>query len=95
MSDIPDEIVERVAKEIYLSLNGRVGGRWELVETKRGWRSAAVAALSASGWGEMREALQKLITAAEKFDDDISNGELEKAYIKAMDGAMLALQVKP
>jgi hypothetical protein len=36
-----DEDVEAKAREIYLGLYEKIGGRWELVETKDVWRQKA------------------------------------------------------
>ena len=36
-----DGEIERKAKEIYLDRYGKIGGRWELVETKDVWRELA------------------------------------------------------
>jgi DNA-binding transcriptional regulator PaaX len=69
MTDLPDEIVERVARAIYLSNNRRYGGKWDLVETKEVWLDAARASLIASGWGEMREALEKTANWLAAEDD--------------------------
>lgn len=56
MSD--DPVIEKVARAIYDDQNAKRGGRWDLVETKDVWRNYARAALAASGFFEMREALE-------------------------------------
>lgn len=37
-----DDEIEAKAREIYLGLYGKIGGRWELVETKDVWRQKAI-----------------------------------------------------
>ncbi len=65
MSEIPDEIVKKVAREM--------ADRWSSFTnlrqpydtlsavTQRAWQECARSALSASGWAEMREALETII----------------------------------
>lgn len=83
MSDIPDEILEKVARAICLQ---------NLISTKQPtddatmnsyWRLfvyEARAALTASGWGEMREALETMI---EFSDGDMGDGDGARALAKA------------
>lgn len=66
MTDLPDEIVDRVAKAIYEihPLNSEMR-TWDSLPDNSTHRYASIlrarAALQASGWVEMREALQELI----------------------------------
>ena len=56
-----DNIVERVARAIYMHKYGGQGGRWDLVEVKDVWHDYARAALSALPYHELlRDALSAL-----------------------------------
>ena len=59
-SDLPDEIVERVA--LVLCKNANTPGlSWNSYLGRAYWKELARAALTASGWAEMREALNSLL----------------------------------
>lgn len=82
MTGIPNEVVERVARALYEAVPQTANLRtWESLDTKGNsrWRLAAIlraqAALSASGYVEMREALAGYL-------DDCDNEECERC-IKA------------
>jgi len=55
------DIRERVAKAIYLDVNGRYGSKWELNETPQPWMSCADAALRECGYDELVQTLSNLL----------------------------------